>query len=246
MTTTLSSYLTVANNLGRWQSITSKTPEVSVQTTYFQDKIGSVKSADDLLSNTRLFDFAMTSFGLGDMTYAKGLMKQVLQQGVTSSKALANTLHNPNILAFAKAFDFVDNGASTTSSSALVANVVNRYVENSLEKSQGEQNPGVQLALYFQQHAPAVTSIYGILADKNLLTVVQTALGISPNTSAQPIDTQARLLSSRLKVSDFQDPAKLQKFIARFAAMYDLNNSDATGGSNNYANAILFAASTGA
>jgi hypothetical protein len=246
MTTTLSSYLTVANNLGRWQSITSKTPEVSVQTTYFQDKIGSVKSADDLLSNTRLFDFAMTAFGLGDMTYAKGLMKQVLQQGVTSSKALANTLHNPNILAFAKAFDFVDNGASTTSSSALVADVVNRYVENSLEKSQGEQNPGVQLALYFQQHAPAVTSIYGILADKNLLTVVQTALGISPNTSAQPIDTQARLLSSRLKVSDFQDPAKLQKFIARFAAMYDLNNSNSTGGSNNYANAILFAASTGA
>jgi hypothetical protein len=238
--TTLSSYLLVANNMSRWQTITSKTPEVSIQTKYFQDNIGKVKSADDLLKNTRLFNFAMTAFGLGDMTYAKGLMKQVLHEGVTSTSALANKLPNSNISAFARAFDFVDNGASTTSSSALVTNVINRYVENSLETTQGQQNPGVQLALYFQQHAPNITSIYGILADKNLLTVVQTALGVSPMTSAQPIDRQAHLLSSKLKIADFQDPKKLQQFISRFAAMYDLNN----GGSANYTNAILLDAAT--
>lgn len=247
MTTTLSSYLTVANNLSKWQTITSRTPEVSVQTKYFQDNIGNVKSADELMNNTRLFNFAMTAFGLGDMTYAKGLMKQVLHQGVTSTTALANTLHNSNILAFAKAFDFVDNGASTTSSSALVTNVINRYVENSLETTQGQQNPGVQLALYFQQHAPNVTSIYGILADRNLLTVVQTALGVSPMTSAAPIDTQAQLLSAQLNIADFKDPKKLQQFISRFAAMYDLNNGGSNGGSADYANAILLDASiTGA
>jgi hypothetical protein len=243
MTTTLSSYLTIANNLSKWQTITSQTPEVSVQTKYFQDNIGNVKSANDLVNNTRLFNFAMTAFGLGDKTYAKGLMKQVLQQGVTSTTALANTLHDSNILAFAKAFDFVDNGASTTSSSALVTNVINRYVENSLETTQGQQNPGVQLALYFQQHAPSVTSIYGILADRNLLTVVQTALGVSPMTSAEPIDTQAQLLSSQLNVADFKDPTKLQQFISRFAAMYDSNNSS-NGASTNYTNAILLDAST--
>ncbi len=210
---------------------------------YFKDNIGKIKSADQLIKNTRLFSFAMTAFGLGDMTYAKGMMKQVLQQGVADPKALANKMNNPNIRAFAKAFDFAANGASTTSSAALQASVVDRFVEQSLETTQGKQNPGVQLALYFRRNAPNVSSIYGILADKNLLTVVQTALGISPMTSAQPIDTQARLLSSKLKLSDFQDPKMLQAFISRFAAMYDSNNAGAPN-SLNAANAILLDASS--
>jgi hypothetical protein len=202
-----------------------------------------VKSASDLLNNTRLFDYAMTAFGLGAQLDSKGLMKKVLQQGVTSGSALANTLNNPNILAFAKAFDFAGKGSATTSSSTFVNTVVNRYVENALETNQGQQNPGVELALYFKQNAPKLTSVYGILADKNLLTVVQTALGISPYTSAEPIDTQYAMLSKQIKLADFQDPKKLQAFISRFAAMYDLNSDSAAGGANytgsNAPNALL-------
>ncbi len=237
--TTLSSYLPIANNLAKWQSITAQRPEVSVQSKYFQDNIDKVKSAADLMSNTRLFNYAMTAFGLGDRTYAKGLMAQVLKQGVASNTTLANRLNDPNILAFAKTFDFARNGASTTASSSLVSNVVGRYTENALEASQGRQNPGVQLALYFQQHAPAVTSIYGILADKSLLTVVQTALGVSPMTGLEPIDAQAQLLSSKLKLSDFQDPKKLQAFISRFAAGYDSTNGGSGVSSVTPTNAIL-------
>jgi hypothetical protein len=158
------------------------------------------------------------------MTYAQGLMKQVLAQGINSSTALANTLPNPAYHAFAAAFDFADDGSSTTASPSLVTDVVNRYYENSLQTTEGQQDPGVQLALYFQQNAPSVTSMYGILGDQNLLTVVQTALGISPLTSEEPIDTQARALSREINLSDFQNPTKLQAFIERFAANYDSNN----------------------
>ncbi len=243
---TISTYLQISNNLSRWQAITASKPEVSIQTKYFQDNIGNVQTADDLINNPRLFNYAMDAFGLSNMSYAKGLMKQVLEQGVSNSKALAHTLNNPNILAFAQAFDFADNGASTASSS-LVTNVVSRYTENALETDQGQQDPGVQLALYFQQHAPGVTSAYGIMADKNLLTVVQTALGISPLTSAEPVDTQYALLSNKLNVQDFQDPQKLQSFISRFAAMYDTNNNDPSSPSYtgaNVPNALLLDAST--
>lgn len=241
--TTLSSYLQIANNLTKWQSITAKSPDVAVQTKYFEDNIGKVTSAEDFMKDTRLFNYAMTAFGLSNMTYAKGMMTKVLEQGVTSSSALANTLNNSNIKAFATAFDFADNGATTTSSTTLVDNVVSRYTEQALETGQGQQNAGVQLALYFQQHAPSVTSIYGVLADSNLLSVVQTALGISPLTSSQSIDTQARLLTSKLNVSDFQDPTKLQSFISRYAAMYDYNNG---GDANSQSSlvATLFASSS--
>src|SRR5208283_262113 len=109
---------------------------------------------------------------------------QVLEQGTTSSKALANTLNNPNILALARAFNFKLYGSSTTQTTAATADVVNKYVMQTLETNEGTQNPGVQLALYFQQNASKITDGYSILADSNLLSVVQTTLGISSYTSA--------------------------------------------------------------
>ncbi|MBI1867221.1 MAG: DUF1217 domain-containing protein [Methylocystis sp.] len=222
--TTLSTYLTIANNLTKYQSIAAAAPSVSLQTKYYQANIGKARSIDEFMNNPRLFNYAMTALGLGDKIFAKGLIKKVLQQGVTDPKALANTLTDPRIKAFAKAFDFATYGTGTTSRSQVQTDIVNRYIEQSLETSQGQLNPGVQLALYFRDHAPNVTNMFAILADRKLLTVVQTALGISPLTSAQNIDAQARLLSSKLKISDFQDPKKLQAFIARFSAMYDANN----------------------
>jgi hypothetical protein len=114
--------------MSRWLTATAQSSAVSVASKYFEDNIGKVKSANDLVSNPRLFNYAMTAFGLGDMSYAQGLMKQVLAQGLSSSRAIASTLPNPNIRAFAQAFDFVDNGASTTTSPSLVENVVTRYL----------------------------------------------------------------------------------------------------------------------
>jgi hypothetical protein len=229
--TTLSTYLSITNNMSRWLVATQQSPAVSVATTYFEDNIGKVTSASEFVNNPRLFDYAMTAFGLGDMTYAQGLMKQVLAQGVNSSTTLANTLPNPAYHAFAAAFNFADDGSSTTASPSLVKDVVNRYLENSLQTTEGQQDPGVQLALYFQQNAPNVTNMYGVLGDQNLLTVVQTALGISPLTSEEPIDTQAQALSREINLSDFQNPTKLQAFIERFAANYDSNNSGSNGSS---------------
>ena len=233
--TTLSTYLQIANNQAQWQAMTAKSPEVATQTQYFKDNIGKATSVDAFMKDSRLFNYAMTAFSLGSLTYAKGLMQKVLEGGVSSSSALANTISNANIKAFATAFDFAENGESTTSSSTLVDNVVSRYTEQTLETNQGQQNPGVQLALYFRQHAPDLTSVYGILADRNILTVVQTALGLSPLTSSQSIDTQYRLLSSKVKLDDFKDPAKLQQFISRFAAQYDYNN----GGDANSQSSLL-------
>lgn len=218
---TLSSYLTISNNLAKYQSITAATPSVSLQTNYYKANISKARSIDELVNNPRLFNYALTAFGLSDKISAKGLIRKVLQQGLTSPRALANTLNDPRIKAFAKAFDFATFGAETTSRPQVQTDVVNRFIEQSLEANQPQQ--GVQLALYFRDHAPNVTNMFAILGDRKLLTVVQTALGISPLTSRQNIDLQVRLLSSKLKISDFQDPKKLQAFISRFSALYDAN-----------------------
>ncbi len=224
---TLGTYLDISNNIARYQKLTASEPMVAAQTKYYEANIGSVKTPQDLVNNYRLFSYVLNAYGLGDQVYAKAMFQKILEQGTGSSQDLAYTLNDPRILALAKTFNFAANGTSTTSSTAVQSGVVSQYVEQTLESDQGQSQPGVQLALYFQQHASSISSVYSILADKNLLTVVQTALGISSLTSAEPIDTQANLISSKLNIADFQDPKKLQSFIGRFAAMYDINNSSA-------------------
>ena len=223
--TTLSDYRSIASNLSRWQTLTAKTPAVATASAYYSANIGKVTSIDAFIGNRRLFGFAMSAFGLDDMVNAKALMRKVLEGGVTDTKALANTLDNPKILAFAKAFDFAAQGASVMSSAAATTGVVASYIEQSLETTQGTANKGVQLALYFARKAPAITNVYEILADKNLLNVVQTVLGISPLTSAQNVDTQAATLKKALTLADFSDTKKLGAFVARFAARYDVDNA---------------------
>ena len=226
---TLSTYLQVSNNLTKWQTMTESDPTVKASTDYYQANIGNVKTPSDLVNNYRLFSYVMTAYGLGDMTsYGKGLIEKVLDQGTSSQSDLAYTLNNSGILALAQTFNFAADGTSATSSTAVQSGVVNAYIEQALDSNQGQSDPGVELALYFQQHASSVTDAYSILANKNLLTVVQTALGISPYTSEEDIDTQANMLSSKLNFGDFQDPAKLQKFIEKFCVLYDESNPDAT------------------
>jgi len=220
--TTTSQFLTVSQNLSRYQTMTGAEPGVKTASQYYAANIGKVTSAADLVNNYRLLSYALDAFGLGTFINDKALITQVINGGVTSSKALANTLNDSRWFAFAKAFDFTEKGAASVTSSTAVAATTHSYVESQLESDQGQQSPGVQLALYFQRVAPTVTSAYGILADPNLLGVVQTVFGLPPAVGSTNIDQQANTISKLVPMSTLSDPTKLQNLTERFTAMYDL------------------------
>ena len=229
MTTTTSAYLAVSQNLSRYQAMTVAEPAVKSATAYYEANIGSVTSIKAFVDNYRLLSYALDAYGLGDQINNTALITQVLQGGVSNPKSLANTLSNSNWRAFAAAFNFADRGSSTSLANA-VQTTTSDYAEQQLESDQGAQNGvGVQLALYFQRVAPTVTSEYGILADPNLLEVAQTIFGLSPSTSAQSLDTQAKELSQLMPISDLKDPAKLKQLTERFTAMYDLMYGPSSG-----------------
>ena len=163
MTGTTTAFLAVSQNLSRYQTMTAAEPAVKTATAYYEANIGSVKSISDLVGNYRLLSYALNAYGLGDQINAKGLITKVLEGGVSNPKSLANTLPNSRWKAFAAAFNFVDSGATPPSSTSAVATTTSDYVEQQLESDQGDQDVGVQLALYFQRVAPTVTSEYGIL-----------------------------------------------------------------------------------
>ncbi len=231
MTTTTSSFLQVTQNLPRMQAMTSAEPAVKSAATYYAANIGSVKSIDDLVGNYRLLSYALASQGLSDQINSTALIKQVLAGGVTDPKSLANTLGDPRWKAFAAAFDFVGKGAASLSTPSAVATTSADYVEQQLETDEGQQNVGVQLALYFQRVAPTITNSYGLLGDKNLLQVVQTIFGLSPASSASDIDAQAATIAKLVPMTDLADPAKVTQLTERFTAMYDLVYGPSSGAS---------------
>ena len=241
MTSTTAAYLAISSNLAARTKATAAEPQVKSDTAYFLANIGKVTSIADFTGNYRLFSYAMKAYGLEDETYAKGLMTKVLAGGVTASTALANTLNDPRIKAFATAFDFAGKGAGVFASAAATTGTTAKYVQQQLDDDAGQQNAGVQLALYFTQNASGVTNLYGLLADKNLLKVVETAFGL-PTSATADIDAQENTLSKYVSVADLQNPAKVQQIAERFTAQYDATGQNA---SSDVANVTqLFAASS--
>ncbi len=225
MLSTTASYLAVASNIARQQAATAAEPDVKTATAYYLAHIGKVKTVAQFVNDYQLFSYAMKAYGLGDMVQAKGLITKVLNGGVTSRSALANTLGDPRYKTFAAAFNFAASGAAATKAASATTGAADRYIEQTLEDNVGKTNKGVALALYFKRNAPSITSGYGILADGKLLTVVQTAFGISPTSGQGNIDAQAALLSKVVRIKDLQDPAKVEKLVERFTSQYDVANS---------------------
>jgi hypothetical protein len=221
VSTTTSTYLSIENNLARYQSMVSNTPSVKTATEYYAANIGNVSSISDLVNNYRLLSYALDAYGLGNQVQNKALVTQVLEGGTTSPKALANTLSNPNWAKFAAAFNFTA-GASSISSASAVSTTESNYVEQTLETDEGQQDVGVQLALYFQRVAPTITSAYSVLGDKNLLDAFQTIFGVTLNTNGS-IDANAAIVNRLMPMSDLTNPTKLKQLTERFTAEYTLD-----------------------
>ncbi len=225
MQTTLSTYRTIANNLDRSLEATASQQSVATATEYYKSHIGDVKSVDDFMKDTRLYNYAMKAYGLEDMAYAKGLMRTVLTEGIEDSSSLANKLTDERFLKFATAFNFAANGEETTQATTVQQGVVDLYTRQTLETEAGSDNEAVQLALYFQREAPNVNSVYDLLADTALWTVIQTAFGFPDSMSNADIELQAKAVSQQIDIADLSDPTKLEKLITRFAAAWDAENA---------------------
>ncbi|WP_105985259.1 MULTISPECIES: DUF1217 domain-containing protein [unclassified Brucella] len=228
MVDTMTSYRLIASNMTRSLRRVSKEPLVERETAYYKENIGNVKSVDDFMADTRLFNYAMKAFGLEDMAYAKAFVRKILTEGVTDEDAMANKLTDKRYKEFATVFDFAGKGAQATQSTAAQQGVIDKYVRQTLEKEAGSQNEGVRLALYFERKAPSLTNAYEILGDKALLTMVQTTFGWPSTMSNADIDKQAKMIADKIDFSKMSDPDYVSKFISRFTAMHEMNNPTAS------------------
>ena len=222
------SYQIISGDITRSLTVTANQPAVRLESEYYLDRVSSIRSLDEFIADSRLFRFAMTAFGLGELAFAKGYMRKILEEGVDDPTSLANRTNDPRIAEFARVFDFNGFGEATMDRAATRGDVVSRYVRQTLEETAGElDGEGVRLALYFERQAPTIDSVYDILGDQALYEVVRNVLGLPSEFAAVDIERQAEVLSARLDLADFQNPDALQRFLSRFTAVWDA--SEGTG-----------------
>ncbi len=202
------------------------------ESTYYASTIGTITNVDNFLKDPRLVNYALSAYGLTKANLTTTQLRQILTSDPLDPTSFINKPENAQYRPLDVAYNFGTDGSAI----AVPANVVqdrsdlvattDGYVEQTMETEAGGQSTGAQLALYFLKKAPSITSPYQLLVDKALLQFTQTALGLSSMMSQANIDTQAAMITKKLNLADLQDPTKLNKLIARFAALYDVTNSD--------------------
>jgi len=200
------------------------TESAKQETAYFETNIGKVQSIDDLLDDARLLDYALRAFNLEKETFSRAQLFDILSGGTTDPDSPANKHSNENVKKFAAAFDFATLGEKTTTYVAARDLTASKYARQTLEENAGNENEGVRLALYFQRKAADIKNYYAILGDSALSKVVRTALGLPDAIANADVDQQVKMLQKKFDIEDFQDPKKVEKFLARFTTMWEIEN----------------------
>ncbi|MEX2520259.1 MAG: DUF1217 domain-containing protein [Paracoccaceae bacterium] len=213
------------------REVFNRQPEITRDVAYFNEKIADVKTAEDLVSDRRLFKVALGAFGLDDEIDKRAYMRKILDEGSEDSEAFANRLVDPRYVEFAKAFGFGDSGGARTGEVGFAARISTAYEDRQFEIAVGDQNESLRLALNFRREIkdyasaadPDGTAWFSVMGDVPMRTVFEGAFGLSSSFGQLDIDRQQSELrrfnarefgSTSLEV--FKDDAMVEKAITRF------------------------------
>lgn len=88
----VSTYLTfdlVNRDIARSLNRVAGQASIARSAEYYRQNIGKVKTVDEFIGNYRLYSYAMTAYGLEEMTYAKAFMKKVLESDLNDANSYA-------------------------------------------------------------------------------------------------------------------------------------------------------------
>lgn len=200
---------------------------IQLESVAYEMGMAKVTSVDAFLADDNLVDYVTTAFGVtprGSEASARTFLRQVLTSDAADPDSFAARQSDPAWLEMAAAFNFGADGNVMVQSAALQDQTVQNYLRQTIETNAGKDNDGVRLALYFERKAGGIDTAYDILADKALLQVVQTTLGLSAETGQADIDVQANYIADRVDIASLKDPDELKAFLTRFTALWEVAN----------------------
>ncbi len=190
-------------------------PQVKADIAYFKTQAPKLTSADALMKDYRSLKVVLGAFNVSDLLTSPALTKQLLTQDPTSSSSTVRKIGNPSYQIFANAFSQFKN--NPLGDSGGVTSIVNSYAENNFEAAQNTQTPGMQNALTFTRTASQFKTITALMTSTSALPVVVAQTGITFVTYGNmSYDQQVSFLTKNVKLTDFQNPAKVTKMAENY------------------------------
>jgi hypothetical protein len=215
-TSTAEALRSAVTNQTRDVKLTAAQPEVKRATDRFIKGVQDATSVTQLLKNPAVMEVLLTANGLGDRISAAALARKALTSDLADPRSLANVLTDTRWKSVAKTYDFAGRGLAVIKQSGVISKLADAYAEVKWRQSLNAKTPGLSNALTFRAEASKVTSAYQILGDPVLRDVVTTALNIPKQIAFQPVDTQARAITTRLDLTDLHNAKFVEKFVQRY------------------------------
>ena len=175
---TFMNYQLVTRDLSKSLARVEKQPMVERETAYYLENIGKVRSIEEFVGDTRLFNYAMKAHGLEDMAYAKAFMVKALKEGVRDPDSFANKLTDKRYAEFVKAFNFEAYGEDATTFNLANHATTERYLVRATPIGGVPAEAYVAEAVYYSENIGHVKSIDQFLDNDRMLIFALQAFGL--------------------------------------------------------------------
>lgn len=206
-------------------------------TDYFEQNIGKVETAADLVKDFRLLKVALGAFGLDEDLGNKFFIRKVLEEGTLAQDAFANKLSDKRYRALSKAFGF-DLKPPRSKLSDFGTSIAAAYKDRQFEVAVGEQDQNLRLVMGFDRELATATKgatseksmWFTIMATQPLRNVFEGAFNLPKAVGTLDVDRQLEIFRGKAEAyfgtSDpkaFLDPGKQEELTRRFLVQADLN-----------------------
>lgn len=215
----------------RQQDVFNKSATMQRDLDYFAEKIGDVRSADQLVGDYRLLKVALGAFGLQDDIGSKFFIRKILSEGTSAPDALANKLADKSYFKLAEAFGFGEIGLPNTRNPGFAETIAEAYRTRSFERAVGEQNGDMRLALNLERELPALATRkiseeakwFSVMGSQPLRRVFDITFGLPDSFAALDLDRQLEVYREKSAAmfgssdpAQFADPDTREKLIKTF------------------------------
>ncbi|WP_147111895.1 DUF1217 domain-containing protein [Tateyamaria sp. syn59] len=195
----------------------SQSAQVKRDTDHFLEKIGSITTAEELVSDRQVLTVALGAFGLSDDINNTFFIQKMLDEGTTASDSLANRFSDSRYRDFSEAFGLGPNEVRGSLFSEFGPDIVRKFEANSFEVAAGNQDESMRIALYAERTVPDVvqgdgsdaSKWFNIMGQPPLRSLFETALGLPEAFGQVDIDQQLEVFQDRAeRILGVSDPAE--------------------------------------
>lgn len=176
-------------------------------------KAADVKAA---LRDPKILNVLLPALGLPDAIGQPGLALRALTADPKQVDGLLSRLSDTRWKAAAATLNLRERGVAALRDPKVQASLADGLRRLAWKNELDAGQPGVGDALLFRDRASTAKSAYEVLGDPVLRRVVTTALGLPQAIVVQPVETQARAITSRLDLAKLQDPREVAKLAERY------------------------------